>query len=64
MASKGTGERIELSIHLPADVARRLQLAAEDQNRNASDVVVELLQRHLPHVQVGEKKKKGTIPYA
>lgn len=63
MAGKSTGEKIGLSVYLPADVARRLKLTADHQNRSASEVVAELLDRHLPRLQADEKKK-GNIPYA
>lgn len=61
MAKNKTGEKDRLSIYLPEDVARRLKLTAVSQNRTASDVVAELLRRHLPHLEVREKKN---IPYA
>ncbi len=64
MAKKSTGEKNRLSICLPEDVAKRLKLVAVNQNRAASDVVTELLDRYLPHLEVRETKKKTKIPYA
>ena len=62
MAKNNTGEKDRLSIYLPENVARRLKLTAVSQNRSASDVVAELLNRYLPNLEVREKKKN--IPYA
>ena len=63
MAKESKGESARLTIYLPEDLARRLKLAAVTQNRAASDVVAELLDRHLPHLEVRETKKKTQIPY-
>ncbi len=65
MATKSRDEDCRLVINLPEDVAKRLELASARQNRPASDVVAELLNRHLPHLQASEaKKKKRNIPYS
>lgn len=63
MAQQNTGEKVPLTIYLSADVARRLQLAAETRKRAAADAAAELLDRYLPRPQTGESKK-GSIPYA
>ena len=52
-----------LTIDLPEEVAERLKLAAVARKRTVSDVAVELLDKHLPHVEAGEKPKKN-IPYS
>jgi len=62
MAQPSGSDKIPLTLHLSADVARRLQLAAEARKRSAADVAAELLDRHLPRVPTGEQK--GNIPYA
>ena len=53
-------EKIQLTVQLPKQIAMRLKSAATNQNRPASDVVIALLDRHLPRLQT---EKKGTIPY-
>ncbi|NQU25272.1 MAG: hypothetical protein HQ567_28640 [Candidatus Nealsonbacteria bacterium] len=53
-------EKIAITVELPQQVALRLKSAATNQNRPATDVVVALLDRHLPRLQA---EKKGTIPY-
>jgi hypothetical protein len=63
MAEPNVPGKISLTLYLSADLAKRLQLAAEAQKRAATDVATELLDRHLPRVQVG-KASKGNIPYA
>jgi hypothetical protein len=55
-------EKISLTIYLSADVAGRLKLAAEAQKRPATDLVAELLDRHLPRPQAGGAK--SNIPYS
>jgi len=62
MADKSIGEKIPLTLHLSADVARRLKSAAEVRKQNAADLAVDLLDRYLPRLQTGESKK-GKIPY-
>jgi hypothetical protein len=62
MAQPSGSDKIPLTLHLSADVARRLQLAAEARKRPAADLAAELLDRHLPRVPSGEQK--GNIPYA
>ena len=64
MATKSSDEKNRLTIYLPEDVAKRLKLAAVNQKRAASDVAAELLDKHLPHLEVRETRKKATkIPY-
>ena len=62
MATKSSSEENRLTIDLPEDVARRLKLAATTRRRAVSDMVIELLDKHLPHAEGGEKKKN--IPYS
>jgi len=61
MPAKSPDEKIRLTIPLPGNVAKRLELAAATQKRAAADVVVALLEKHLPHLDSGKKKP---IPYA
>jgi hypothetical protein len=63
MAKKDPDEGGRLTIYLPGDVARRLKLVAVSLNRAASDVVAEMLDKHLPHLEVRETKKGPKIPY-
>jgi len=60
MSTGKPDEKIALTVQLPQQVALRLKSAATNQNRPATDVVVALLDRHLPRLQ---SEKKGTIPY-
>ena len=53
-------QKIPLTLQLPKQIAERLKSLATTQDRPASDVVVALLDRHLPRLQ---EEKKGTIPY-
>jgi hypothetical protein len=64
VTKQGSAETHRLTIDLPEGVATRLELAAARQQRAASDVVAELLDRHLPHLEARETKKGGKIPYA
>ena len=63
MATKNPDEKNRLTIDLPEDLAKRLKLAAATRKRAASDVVAELLDRYLPHLEV-RGKKKTEIPYS
>ncbi len=63
MATKSPDEKNRLTVYLPENVAKRLKLVAVSQNRPASDVVADLLDRYLPHSEVRETKKKKKIPY-
>ncbi len=63
MAKKATDEKNRLTIYLPEGVAKRLKLAAVNQNRAASDVAAELLDKYLPHLEV-RQTKKTQIPYS
>ncbi len=56
------GDKVPLLLHLTADVARRLMLAAEVQKRPAAELAADLLDRYLPRVQPGGPK--GNIPYS
>jgi hypothetical protein len=62
MADKTAAETMPLTVHLSADLAKRLQAAAAAQKRPAAAVVIDLLERFLPRSQPGEPKK-GKIPY-
>jgi hypothetical protein len=63
MTTKNADEKNRLTIYLPEDLARRLKLVAVSQNKAASNVVAELLDRHLPRLEVREQKAKKKIPY-
>ncbi len=62
MAKEDPHEEAKLTICLPEGLAQRLKLAAARQNRAPADVAAELLDRHLPRLEVPETKKKN-IPY-
>jgi len=64
MAKKSTPEKIQLTLHLKQSVARRLKLVADGQNRDAAEIVEELLERCMPQLEATLTKKKGHIPYA
>jgi hypothetical protein len=63
MTQSSGNEKILLNVYLSADVAKRLQLAAETQKRPAADLAADLLDRHLPRLQTGGPQK-GSIPYS
>jgi predicted DNA-binding protein len=63
MPERNSDQENRLIIDLPEDLAKRLKLAATRQNRSAARVVVELLDRHLPRVEVHDPRKKN-IPYS
>ncbi len=63
MTQPTTGDKIPVTLHLSADVAARLKMAAEAQKRPAADLAAELLDRHLPRPQTGGPKR-GSIPYS
>jgi hypothetical protein len=63
MIQPTAGDKIAVTLHLSADVAARLKMAAEAQKRPAADLAADLLDRHLPRPQAGGPKK-GSIPYA
>jgi hypothetical protein len=63
MSDKTPADKIPLLIHLPAELALRLQSAADTQKRPVAELVVELLNRHLPRPQTGGGMK-GKIPYS
>jgi predicted transcriptional regulator len=62
MSEQRPTEKIPLTIYLSADLAGRLQRAAEARKRSAVDLAAELLDRHLPRPQTGGPKK--SIPYS
>jgi hypothetical protein len=63
MTQPSTGDKIPLTLHLSADVAARLKLAADAKKREPADLAVALLDQYLPRPQVGGQKK-GSIPYS
>jgi hypothetical protein len=60
MAEPKTPDSIPITINLPMELARRLKLATDTQKRTAPEVILELLERHLPRT---DGPKKGSIPY-
>jgi hypothetical protein len=62
MTQPSNGDKFPLTLQLSADLAARLKLAADARKRPAADLVVELLDRHLPHPPPAGKP--GNIPYA
>lgn len=63
MAEPSTGGKIPLTVHLSAEVAARLKVAAETQRRTAADLAADLLDRYLPRLPTAGAKK-GNIPYS
>ncbi len=63
MAEQNTSGKIPLTVHLSADVAARLKVAAETQRRSAADLAADLLDRYLPRLPTAGSKK-GNIPYS
>lgn len=63
MTKNGSDGPTRLTVDLPADVARRLTLAAETARRPAAAVVVALLERHLPRAEATQAKGPH-IPYS
>ena len=63
MATDNTDEKTQFTLYLPADLAKRLELAAAGRNRSAAEVAVELLNRHLPRPGTRKTAKKKSIPY-
>ncbi|HLA85154.1 MAG TPA: hypothetical protein VJL29_10195 [Thermoguttaceae bacterium] len=61
MAEPRPGEKVRLTLELSADLLQRLKLAAEAQKRPASELVADLLDRHLPRPKPAGGK--GNIPY-
>jgi len=64
MANEDTPKKAQLTLYLSDNLAKRLKLTAARQNRAASKVVAELLDKHLPRLNVPQTKKKGDIPYS
>ena len=63
MTQPSTGDKIPLTLHLSADVAARLKLAADAKKRAPADLAAALLDQHLPRPQAGGQQK-GNIPYS
>jgi hypothetical protein len=59
MAEPRGNEKIPLTIYLNADMAARLQMAAEAQKRAAAELVLDMLDRTLPQIRAAKTK----IPY-
>ena len=62
MAEKSMPEKFPLTIHLSAEVTKRLMVAAETQRRSAADLAADLLDRNLPRLP-SAGQSKGKIPY-
>ncbi len=62
MSEPRAGEKIPLTIHLSADMAVRLKLAADSRKLSPADLAAELLDRHLPRPR--SEGAKGNIPYS
>ena len=60
MPDPNTKGKFPLTIHMDADIAKRLAVAAEAQKRPAEDLIVDMLDRSLPRLQ---DSSKGKIPY-
>ena len=63
MAEPSAAGKVPLTLHLSAEVAARLKLAAETQRRPAADLAADLLDRYLPRPPTSGAKK-GNIPYS
>jgi hypothetical protein len=63
MVEPSTAGKIPLTLHLTAELAARLKLAAETQRRPAADLAADLLDRYLPR-SPASGPKKGGIPYS
>jgi hypothetical protein len=62
MSEKLPADRIRLTLDLPAELARRLELAAAARRRTAAELAIELLAQHLPRSEPGGPTKLN-IPY-
>lgn len=62
MDEKPLPEKVSLTIHLSADVAKRLMATAEARKRSAADLAAELLDNNLPRLRA-DQSPKGKIPY-
>ena len=63
MEEQNTSGGIPVTLHLSAELAARLERAANAQKRAAADVAVALLDRHLPRPSTAGPKQ-GSIPYS
>jgi hypothetical protein len=61
MPEKPSPDKIPVTLYLKAELAQRLQWAAESRNLPAPDVAADLLDRYLPRTPPGQKR--GSIPY-
>lgn len=53
-----TPQKFALTLMLPPEVAKRLQMLAETQKRSAAEVAIDVLDRNLPR-----PSSKPKIPY-
>ena len=60
MPEQNTKGKFPLTIHMDADLAKRLAVTAEGQKRPAEDLVIDMLDRSLPQLL---SSGKGKIPY-
>jgi hypothetical protein len=63
MRKEDPDEKDRLTIYLSGEVAQRLKLAAVSQKRAASDIVAEMLDRHLPRLEARGATRGPKIPY-
>ena len=61
MAERSPTDRVPLMLSFPPGIAQRLAQVAEAQKRPVGQLVLDVLDRHLPQLDTGEKKSK--IPY-
>jgi len=62
MPQPSPSDKIPLTLQLTPEIAARLKQAADARNRQPADLVIELLNIHLPRQSPGVKP--GNIPYA
>jgi hypothetical protein len=60
MAEDKKADRQVLTLYLPENLAKRLNLAATRAKRSPADTVLEILDRHLPGLEPTAKR----VPYA
>ena len=63
MAEPSNAGKIPLTLHLPMELAVRLNSAAETQRRFPADLAIDLLDRYLPP-SPSSGQKKVDIPYS
>ncbi len=60
MAEPDSSGKIPLTLHLPAELAARLKVAAGAQKRPAADLAVELLHAICPDCRPAERRKSAS----